>query len=247
MKPGYEDIEAFIRNNFIYQIYRGTGANPLPPLSYSAENLEIMLPKKDVDPFGRVYDTSYPFKPNWIISFLAPWKIPWGILKCASKGAINFHPAPPTYPGIGGYNYAIWNEDRGYAVMVHYMDEEIDSGKVIDVKWFDLNENDTVLTLKNKAITHLKWLFYDIMARILRGHPIEQIIQHEKWGDYKSRVMFQAFCEINPGSLFLPMSELDIVGIERKLRSTYFKGAKDGPYINVNGIKWRLIPDHDLT
>ena len=131
MKKGYEDIEKFIENNFIYQLYKGSWGSTLPGFSYSSENKEIMLPKKKMDKDGRIYDTFVPFKPDWIISFLSPWKIPAELLRCARKGAINFHPAPPKYPGIGGYNYAIWNEDKEYGVTVHEMAEDIDSGKCI--------------------------------------------------------------------------------------------------------------------
>lgn len=75
---------------------------------------------------------------DWIISFKADLILKPKHLSNASKGAINFHPAPPHYRGIGGYTYALYNEERNFGVTCHHMIEEIDAGKIIYVKRFPI-------------------------------------------------------------------------------------------------------------
>ncbi|MFM2303139.1 MAG: hypothetical protein RLZZ135_546, partial [Cyanobacteriota bacterium] len=38
---------------------------------------------------------------NYILSYLCRWVVPVSTIESAQKGAINFHPASPDYPGIG--------------------------------------------------------------------------------------------------------------------------------------------------
>src|SRR4051812_40062356 len=45
-----------------------------------------------------------------IISYLSQWIIPGKVLEKASMAALNFHPGPPEYPGIGCTNFAIYDE-----------------------------------------------------------------------------------------------------------------------------------------
>ena len=48
---------------------------------------------------------------DWILSMKNDLVLSDEILRKARKGAINFHPAPPHYRGLGGYFYAIHNGD----------------------------------------------------------------------------------------------------------------------------------------
>lgn len=220
MKRGYNDVRMFLEQNFDCEIYEGNWGDPFPKFDWIyVENEEY-------------YD--------WIFSWLCPWKIPKKILKLSKKRAINFHPAPPKYPGIGGYNYAIWNEDKEYGVTCHYMDEELDHGKIIRVYPVDIYKTDTINTLKNRSITMLKTLFYSIIWAILNNDGF--VTEYNgKWGTYKNKKNFQEFC-----NLTYIIDKMDRIVLEKKLRATYFKGAKDLPCIEVNGKKWCLIPEEDL-
>ena len=222
MKRGYNDVRMFLEQNFDAEIYEGDWGDPFPKFDWTY-----------------IYPEGYF---DWIFSWLCPWKIPSNILKNAKKGAINFHPAPPKYPGIGCYNYAIWNEDKNYAVTCHYMDDKFDHGKIISIYCIPLYKNDTIQTLKNRSINKLKTLFYDVIEIILFGGKFIEM-EGEEWGEYKSRKDFQEFCELDE---YIDWVQNSATEIERKLRATYFKGARDLPYIEVNGKKWCLIPEEDL-
>jgi len=76
------------------------------------------------------------WKGDYIFSYLSPWIIPQGLLERAKKGAINWHPGPPEYPGIGCTNFAVYNDEKVYGITCHYMVDKVDTGKIIEVKRF---------------------------------------------------------------------------------------------------------------
>ena len=173
---------------------------------------------------------------DWIISFVCQWVIPPYILKLAKKGAINFHPGPPEYPGTGCYNFAIFNEAKEYGVTCHYMIETVDNGPIIKVVRFPMPMNIDVLGLKHLTMGYLLSLLYDIVGIIWADRKF--ILNSEKWTRKAyTRKDFQEFCNLSD-HINDPRRDL-----ERKLRATYFPKAPDGPYIDVYGRKWRLVPE----
>ena len=66
---------------------------------------------------------------NWqgdlIVSYLSRWIVPQSLLSRAKVGAINFHPAPPEYPGIGCINFALYNNEGTFGVTCHHMLVEV--------------------------------------------------------------------------------------------------------------------------
>ena len=248
MKRGYDDIELFLKNNFDCRIFLGDWGESFPEGDLGWKLISTTE--------GEIYHITQDISVDWVFSWLAPWKIPKEVLDCAKKGAINFHPGLPKYPGIGCYNYALWNEDKEYGVTVHQMDEEIDAGQIIDFIEFKILKTDTIKTLKNRAMLWLKQLFYRTMIDILDNNMILYLHHvspiNEKWGEYKSRKDFQDFCEIDFKDFIYEKSYehydwgVNKEELEKRLRATYFKGAPDGPYIEVNGKKWRLVPEDDV-
>ncbi|WP_370233607.1 formyltransferase family protein, partial [Alloalcanivorax venustensis] len=59
------------------------------------------------------------------------------LLEHCVRGVVNFHPAPlPEYKGTAGYNLAILEDLPRWAVSAHYVDEDIDTGEIIQVREF---------------------------------------------------------------------------------------------------------------
>ena len=55
--------------------------------------------------------------------------------------AINFHPGPPNYRGIGCLNFALLSNEKYYGVTAHIINEKIDNGKILSFKKFRLKKN----------------------------------------------------------------------------------------------------------
>ena len=175
---------------------------------------------------------------DWVISFLSQWIIPPQILKWAKKGAINFHPGPPEYPGTGCYNFAIWDKAEHYGATCHFMAEKVDTGGIIAFKEFPLYGTETVLQLKQKTMVVMTEMFFEVMDKILKRITLYD--DHDWCVKPTTRKDLQKLCCLN-GELdeFAKGNEEPLA---RVLRATYFPNALDAPYITVNGKKWRLEP-----
>jgi len=110
---------------------------------------------------------------DWIISFKSDLILNKEILERAKKGAINFHPSPPKYRGIGGYWWAIENRDEAFGVTCHHMDERIDHGAIIKANSFAISPEETVESLKEKAAVHSLSLLKNTLDDIVSGRPLQ--------------------------------------------------------------------------
>ena len=80
--------------------------------------------------------------------------------------SINFHPGSPKYPGSGGINFALYNEDKNFGVTVHLMDEKVDSGKILGTKFFPIFENDNLFNLIDRTHCSLFNLFIEFTTNL---------------------------------------------------------------------------------
>ena len=82
------------------------------------------------------------------------------------KYPINFHPGPTTYPGRGGYVWAIFEKSKKYGCTAHIMKKKVDSGKIIDEVKFPLEKFETIETIKFKSfLTNLR-VFYNLLSNL---------------------------------------------------------------------------------
>ena len=78
------------------------------------------------------------------ISYCYPRKITEPLLSTPKKGFVNYHPGLlPKYKGPTETDDAIKNKEIQWGVTVHYMDENYDTGKIIQIKKIDLHEPPT--------------------------------------------------------------------------------------------------------
>jgi phosphoribosylglycinamide formyltransferase-1 len=109
---------------------------------------------------------------DWIIAFKADLILPRTTLECAKKGAINFHPSPPRYRGLGGYWWALHNGDKDYGVTAHHMDEQIDHGTIVKTDSFPILPKETEASLKERAAIHSLMLLRETLDAIQSGKPL---------------------------------------------------------------------------
>ena len=114
-------------------------------------------------------------------------------VKC---GVINLHPAGlPFYRGCNGYAHAIMNDDKAYGVSLHFVDEGIDTGHLIDEAWIPIKNDDTGWTLYKKAQTAARKVFarnlWPIIALAREGKKISSYPQGEEDAAYYPRTSLQ--------------------------------------------------------
>lgn len=161
-----------------------------------------------------------------VISFLSPWIVPADVLE-KSGLALNFHPGSCDYPGIGCYNFALYEEARQFGPVCHHMLAKVDSGTVVKEVLFPVLPADSVETLKLGTMVAMLALFHDIMGLLATGMPLP--VSPRQWTRPAfTRWQLNALCEITPG--------MDEAEARRRIRATTYPGYP-GPYLLKDGEK----------
>lgn len=197
--------------------------------SYYSSNEIVVFKGHRLDkfPLEEVEKTQF----EGIISFLSPWIIPSKVLNMAGRFAINFHPGSANYPGIGCYNFALYESVKEYGVVCHHMAEKVDSGNIAFASNFKMAKNESVETLKMKSLNHLLLLLEQALDVIQSGEefPVDSVQWQRK---PFTRKELDALGEIDP-------AKMDEVEIEKRIRASYYPGFP-GAYIYLGDRKFIL-------
>lgn len=75
------------------------------------------------------------------------------VLAAPSVGSYNMHPGPlPRYAGLNVVSWALYYGETRHAVTVHRMAPTVDAGPIAYEAWFDLDDEDTALTVSAKCV-----------------------------------------------------------------------------------------------
>ena len=68
------------------------------------------------------------------------------------KKIINVHPSLlPDYKGLDTYNRVLKNKEKKTGCTIHFINEKLDDGKIINKKFFFINKDENLKTLKIKT------------------------------------------------------------------------------------------------
>lgn len=167
------------------------------------------------------------------ISILYWRKLKGNLLLSNSRyGCINFHPALlPDYKGCAGYNLAILEGLLEWGSSSHYVDEDIDTGDIIDVSRFPVDDSfETAQSLEKKTLQVMEDQFKKVMTMLLESESGRLVSSSNEGGRYISRQEMETMKRIAPED-----------DPERKARAFYFP-PYDGAWVEVNGQKCNIIP-----
>ena len=105
-------------------------------------------------------------KVDYILCYRSYLILPKSLIESAKFFSINFHPGPPNYPGSGGVNFALYNDDDNFGVTVHLMDEKIDNGPILGTKYFPISDDDDVFKLLDRTHINLFSLFMEFTTNL---------------------------------------------------------------------------------
>ncbi len=200
-KPGLEQAVAYLRAHFkSVRLFRGEINEPFP--------LQAGEPGPDI-----------------CISYISPWIIPESVLASTREFALNFHPGPPEYPGIGCTNFAIYDGAESYGVTCHHMETRVDSGKIVKVKRFPVQEDESVYSLTQKCYQAILEVFLDVMNFYLANHTVP--VSDEKWAR-------KPFTRKNLNDLCRLSFTLSPREIQRRIRATTYPD-KPGACLSWDG------------
>lgn len=145
-------------------------------------------------------------------------------------GIINFHPAPlPDYKGTAGYNIAILEALSSWAATAHYMDEEIDTGGIIQIKEFPIcPDSESVKSIEEKSQGVLFQLFVEVCTKAISAQRLLKVAPNTG-GRYIDRKEMEQMKQIQTGD-----------DIPRKIRAFWYP-PYDGAYVLIEGKKYTLV------
>jgi len=182
------------------------------------------------DPFPKDITKRYY---DLLISYLSPWIVPKEALKKTIKWNINFHSGPPEYPGIGCFNFAIYESSENFGATAHLMNQTVDTGKIIGVRRFPITDRETVKSLSIKTYDAQLSLYIEVMNYIISNNELPKC--DEKWQRKPfKRIDLEELARINSN-----MSKQDM---KKRIRATYFP-EKPAPFIELHGHRFEYNPD----
>lgn len=157
------------------------------------------------------------------------------MLARAKVAAINFHPGPPEYPGIGCTNFAIYNQESTFGITCHYMAAKVDTGEIIVVRRFPLFKTDSVYSLTQRCYAYVLTLFYEIVSSILEGNPLPKSEETWQRKPYKRKELNE-LCQISPN--------MNSEEIKKRIHATSFPGMP-GAYVEIEGYKFMWAEENN--
>jgi methionyl-tRNA formyltransferase len=175
-------------------------------------------------------DHLYGIKFDYVISYISPWIVPKHILDNTKIAAINLHPGPPQYPGIGCTNFALYNSEKTFGITVHHMKEKVDTGGIIHVERFPIFENDTVYSLTQRCYAHIYIAFIKMFSLILSNKPLP--LSQEKWKR-------KPYTKKELNDLCIITKDMSDNEIKRRVKATAYPNMP-GAFIELAGIKFSI-------
>lgn len=107
---------------------------------------------------------------DWVLSVANLSLVPPAVLAMGTKGGVNFHDG--LLPEHAGLNAPVWSLLEGAAehgITWHLMTDGVDEGDILDQRRFDIQPNDTALTLNTRCFEVAMESFPSVVSQLEQG------------------------------------------------------------------------------
>lgn len=143
--------------------------------SQAIESKVMIYFTKDVN--GELcHDFIKKFAPDLIVSTFTMHIISRATMELSRVASIQCHPSIlPSYRGLEVFFWALANDEKTSGVSVFYLDEKIDSGKVIMQERFAIDQNETVVSIYTKLTRITAKLLIETIEKFKKGEEFPSI------------------------------------------------------------------------
>ena len=118
-------------------------------------------------------------QPDILISVVYPFIIEPEVLESAGAG-FNLHGAPlPEYKGCHPGTHALIKGDKKFGATLHELVPELDKGRIVEKRYFDVTLEDTSATVYGKMCDIAFEIFKDNVPNILSGDVVLEPVQDD--------------------------------------------------------------------
>lgn len=168
-------------------------------------------------------DAAYaePASRRRLIAFTTNVVVPGRYIAASECGAYNFHPGPPSYPGVYPESFAVWEGAKRFGATAHAMVKTVDAGAIVATEWFEIGPDWGRMRVATVAFQALVRVFADL-ARHLACEDGPLPHSGETWtGRTRLKREFEEFCAIPP----------DISAEDYRRR---YRAFGEGPFKDLN-------------
>jgi len=171
-------------------------------------------------------------EPDYLVSCGYRHIVPPEVLSVPDRGCLNVHPA--YLPYNRGANPNVWSivEGTPAGVTLHYMDEDIDTGAIIERREVETDFADTGKDLHHRLEDAQFDLFVDAWPRVVAG-DVDPVEQDPDRGTHHVTDEFEELCELDPDVEYGVRELLD------RLRALTFP-PHDNARIEVDGETYHV-------
>ena len=180
-------------------------------------------------------------EPNCYIHYSGYKKLSLSEIGIFSGRCLNIHPAPPSYPGIGGINWALYYGENTFGITLHIMGQKIDQGPIINVSKFQLDPKINIIKALKILFKKRTALLVEVVNNLSSEIDFTQLTKQKDsssyfWGDK----MFLRR-ELDTMQIFEIDSNFSKKELNRRIRAFHtndypLKIKVDGTYFSLNQI-----------
>jgi methionyl-tRNA formyltransferase len=166
-----------------------------------------------------------------LIAFTTNVVVPGRYLAACEHGGYNFHPGPPSYPGVYPESFAVWEGAKRFGATAHRMLRQVDAGPIVATEWFDVPPDCGRMHLATLAFEALVRVFGALAEHLAcRDSPPPET--GEQWtGPVRLRAEFDRMCRIEPG--------ISADGYRRRYRA-FGEGPFQDMHLMVHGHRFKI-------
>jgi len=168
--------------------------------------------------------------PDYVFNFLSDKILKGTLLRFRN---INFHPAPPEWPGRGSASLALFNGDKYYGASAHIMDLSVDAGKILMVERFPVLRGESCGSVFDRGMDACLGLFKEAIKYIAKHDRLPVPCGQDWKREPMTKKKFQEWLILDPGN------KKEFIKKVKAARHSKFPG----PYVVVHGYKFGLITD----
>jgi methionyl-tRNA formyltransferase len=174
-------------------------------------------------------------EPDYVVSCGYRHIVPEPILNIPDEGCLNLHPA--YLPYNRGANPNVWSIVDGTpaGVTLHYMDESLDTGAIVDQRKVDSAFKDTGKDLYERLEDAQVDLFKQAWPEVESGE-VSVTEQDPDDGTYHRMDEFETLCELDPDE------EISVKDLLDRLRALTFP-PYDNAYLEMDGQRYYVEVD----
>jgi len=149
--------------------------------------------------------------------------------------AINFHPGPPKYRGIGCVNFALLNRENKYGATAHLINSKIDNGPILNVRSFRISYDLSIERVLKKTYEIQIIQFKELVNKLLtEKNYLNRILKRNKHIKWSKRL----YLKEDLLKLYNLTNNFKKHDLNDLLRATLTK--KYNPYFKIQNMLFKL-------